>query len=46
MINLKYSKNVVNDYEKLSNGRKNYIMKRANKKGVSVPEYLNEKYGQ
>ena len=46
MINLKYSKDVVNDYEKLSNGRKNYIMKRANKKGVSVPEYLKGKYSE
>ena len=51
-MNLKYSKDVVKDYDKLSDGRngrhsyEGYITKRANKKGVSVPEYLNEKYGQ
>jgi len=43
-MNLKYSKDVEKDYEKLSNGRKSYITKRADKKGVSVPKYLKEKY--
>ena len=32
------------DYENLSNGHKSYITKRADKKGVSVPKYLKEKY--
>ena len=44
MINLKYSKDVVKDYYKLTYGRKNYIEKRANKKGISVVLYLKEKY--
>ena len=43
MINLKYSKDVKKDYEQLSDGRKEYIMKRADKKGISVFEYLLEK---
>ena len=43
-INLKYSKDVLKDYEQLSDGRKKYITKRADKKGVSIPKYLNEKY--
>jgi len=43
-MNLKYSKDVVTDYENLSNGHKSYITKRADKKGVSVPKYLKEKY--
>ena len=43
-MNLKYSKDVEKDYEKLSYGRKSYITKRADKKGVSVPKYLKEKY--
>jgi len=44
-MNLKYSKDVVKDYKKLSDGRKGYITKRAEKKGVTVSEYLLEKYG-
>ena len=28
-MNLKYSKDVVKDYDKLSDGRKGYIMRRA-----------------
>ena len=44
MINLKYSKDVVKDYDKLSDGRKEYIIKRAEKKGVVVSDYLLEKY--
>ena len=34
-MNLKYSKDVVKDYDNLSDGRKGYIMKRAEKKGVT-----------
>jgi hypothetical protein len=44
-MNLKYSKDVVKDYDKLSDGRKEYIIKRAEKMGVTVSEYLMEKYG-
>jgi hypothetical protein len=36
----------VKDYDKLSDGRQEYIIKRAEKKGVIVTEYLLEKYGQ
>ena len=43
MINLKYSKDVKKDYEQLSDGRKKYINNRANKKGISVSEYLTKK---
>ena len=43
MINLKYSKDVKKDYEELSDGRKKYINNRANKKGISVSEYLTKK---
>ena len=46
MINLKYSKDVVKDYDQLSEGRKKYIIKRADKKGVTVSEYLLEKYNR
>ena len=46
MINLKYSENVGQDYTKLSDGRKRYIMKRAEKKGVTVSKYLLEKYNK
>ena len=42
MINLKYSKDVKKDYEQLSDGRKKYINNRANKKGISVSEYLTK----
>ena len=45
-MNLKYSKDVVKDYDKLSDGRKGYIIKSAEKKGVTVPEYLLEKYNR
>ncbi len=45
-MNLKYSKDVVKDYENLSDGRKGYIMKRAKKKGIPVTQYLLEKYNQ
>jgi|TARA_B110000208_G_C11314872_1_gene263921 hypothetical protein len=45
-MNLKYSKDVVKDYDKLSDGRQEYIIKCAEKKGVTVTEYLLEKYGQ
>ena len=45
-MNLKYSKDVVKDYDKLSDGRQEYIIKRAEKKGVIVTEYLLEKDGQ
>ena len=45
-MNLKYSEDVVKDYDKLSDGRKGYIMRRAEKKGVTVSEYLLEKYTQ
>ncbi len=44
-VNFKYSKDVVKDYDKLSDGRKKYIIKRAEKMGVTVSEYLLEKYG-
>jgi len=52
MINLKYSKDVVKDYDQLTDGRKNYIIKRADKKGfrialskfVCISDYLLEKY--
>ena len=44
MINLKYSEDVLKDYEQLSYGRKEYINKRAEKKGVVVSDYLLEKY--
>jgi hypothetical protein len=43
-MNLKYSKDVVKDYDNLSDGRKGYIVKRAKKKGITVSEYLLEKY--
>ena len=43
MINLKYSKDVKKDYEQLSDGRKKYVNNRANKKGISVSEYLTKK---
>jgi|TARA_Y100000389_G_C17305660_1_gene435249 hypothetical protein len=43
-MNLKYSKDVVKDYDNLSDGRKGYIMKRAEKKGITVSEYLLERY--
>ena len=43
MINLKYSKDVKKDYEQLSDGRKKYINNRANKRGISVSEYLTKK---
>ena len=45
-MNLKYSKDVVKDYDKLSDGRKGYIMRRDDKKCVTVSEYLLEKYNQ
>ena len=44
-INLKYSKDVVKDFSKLSNGRKSYITKRADKKNLNVSDYLKSKYG-
>ena len=44
-INLKYSKDVVKDFSKLSNGRKSYITKRADKKNLNVSDYLKLKYG-
>ena len=44
-VNLKYSKDVVKDFSKLSNGRKSYITKRANKKNLNVSDYLKSKYG-
>ncbi len=43
-MNLKYSKDVVKDYDNLSDGRKGYIVKRAKKKGMAVSHYLLEKY--
>ena len=43
MINLKYSKDVKKDYEQLTDGRKEYVNKRADKKGLSVSEYLTKK---
>ena len=44
-MNLKYSDNPLQDYKKLSTGRKLYIEKRATKKDVSIEAYLMEKYG-
>ena len=44
-VNLKYSKDVVKDFNKLSNGRKSYITKRADKKNLNVSDYLKSKYG-
>ena len=44
-MNLKYSDNPLQDYKKLSTGRKLYIEKRAAKKSVSVKTYLTDKYG-
>ena len=44
LINLKYSINPVEDYKRLSIGRKLYIEKRATKQGVSLEKYLEEKY--
>ena len=44
LINLKYSKDVLKDHAQLSDGRKEYIIKRAEKKGVVVSDYLLEKY--
>ena len=44
-INLKYSKDVVKDFSKLSNGKKSYITKRADKKNLNVSDYLKSKYG-
>lgn len=44
MINLKYSKDVVDDYKKLSDGRKSYIEKRVKKLDVTVSDYLMSKY--
>ena len=44
-INLKYSNNVESDYKKLSNGRKSYIIGRADKNKLSVADYLTKKYG-
>ena len=44
-VNLKYSDNPVEDYKKLSTGRKLYIEKRAAKKDVSIEAYLMDKYG-
>jgi len=44
-VNLKYSKDVVKDFSKLSNGRKSYITKRAEKKNLNVSDYLKSKYG-
>ena len=41
-MNLKYSDNPLQDYKKLSTGRKLYIEKRAAKKSVSVKTYLSE----
>ena len=43
-INLLHSKNVIEDFDKLSDGRKAYISKRAGKKSLSVPDYLKQKY--
>ena len=43
MIHLKYSKDVKKDYEQLTYGRKEYVNKRADKKGLSVFEYLTKK---
>ena len=44
-INLKYSKSVIKDYEKLSDGRKKYIKDRADKNLLDVESYLKLKYG-
>ena len=53
-VNLKYSINLVEDYKKLSTGRKLYIVKCAIKKEAFVPlgsriwaikSYLTKKYG-
>ena len=44
-VNLKYSKDVVKDFNKLSSGRKSYITKRADKKSLNVSDYLKSKYG-
>lgn len=45
-INLKYSKSVIEDFEKLSEGRKNYIRKRADKSSYdTLISYLKSKYG-
>ena len=44
MINLKYSKDVIDDYKKLSDGRKSYIKKRVKKLDVTVSDYLMSKY--
>tara|TARA_E500000318_G_scaffold28817_2_gene28856 strand:- start:14 stop:169 length:156 start_codon:yes stop_codon:yes gene_type:complete len=45
-INLKYSKSVIKDFEKLSEGRKNYIRKRADKSSHdTLISYLKSKYG-
>jgi len=43
-INLLHSKNVIEDFDKLSDGRKSYISKRAGKNSLSVPDYLKQKY--
>ena len=43
MIHLKYSKDVKKDYEQLTDGRKEYVNKRADKQGISVSEYLTKK---
>ena len=45
-IFLKYSEDTVKTYDQLSDGVKNYIIKRAEKKGVTVSEYLLEKYNR
>jgi hypothetical protein len=44
-MNLKYSSDILNDFKKLSNGRKVYIQKRADVKDLSLSDYLNKKYG-
>ena len=44
-ISLKYSKSVIEDFEKLSEGRKNYIRKRADKHSYdTLIRYLQSKY--
>ena len=43
---LKIFKRCSKDYDKLSDGRKGYIIKRAKKKGVTVSDYLLDKYNQ
>ena len=45
-INLKYSKSVIKDYKKLSDGRKKYIKERADKNLLDVEGYLKLKYGE